>query len=117
MAKAVAAGYYEYSPSLFENLNHPWTGQDVHALRQQAMPDFHHHRDPVHAGEVVSFLSDSIANDFALHGNWQQIGDQLQSILDLNLPVSIVLPHPILDPKESIDYMESCALNLIKRFK
>jgi alkanesulfonate monooxygenase SsuD/methylene tetrahydromethanopterin reductase-like flavin-dependent oxidoreductase (luciferase family) len=117
MARAIAAGYYEYSPALFENLNHRWNGPDVHELRKQAMPDFHHHRDPVHAGEVVNFLSDRIADDFALHGNWQQIGDQLQSILDLDLPVSVVLPHPILDPTETIDYLESCALNLVRRFK
>ena len=116
MAKAIAAGYYEYSPALFDNIGHTWNGADVHELRKLAMPDFHHHRDPVHAGRVVSFLSDTIADDFALHGNWQQIGDQLEQILALDLPVSVVLPHPVLNPADSIDYLESCALNLLPRF-
>ncbi|MDH3641108.1 MAG: LLM class flavin-dependent oxidoreductase, partial [Gammaproteobacteria bacterium] len=117
MGKAIAAGYYEYSPFLFDAPGYDWTGDDPHVLREQAWPDFHHHRDPVHAGTVVDFLADDIADAFALHGDWDQIGNQLQALLDLDLPVSTVIPHPILPVDEPIDFITACAENLLPAFK
>jgi 5,10-methylenetetrahydromethanopterin reductase len=116
MGKAIAAGYYEYSPFLFDAAGYEWNGADPHLLREQAYPDFHHHRDPVHAGSVVDFLDDTIADAFALHGDWDQISSQLQAILDLDLPVSVVIPHPILPLDKPVDFIQACADHLLPAF-
>lgn len=116
IANAMAAGYYEYSPILFERVGFNWNGPDVEKLRQQAWPDFHHHRDPVKAGELVDFLPDEAADSFALHGTWDQIETQLKQVLALELPVSIILPHPVLAYRSSVNFIQECAKNLIPRF-
>ena len=58
MARSMAAGYYEYSPSLFEPPGFVWTGADPEALkhRHQVWPDFHHAPDLEASGRVVDFL-------------------------------------------------------------
>lgn len=114
MARALAAGYFEYSPFLFENAGLEWNGPPIHELQAQVWPDFHHHRDMVAAGSVVKFLPDQAANAFALHGDWEQINAQLQTILDLGLPVDYVLPHPVLMGSEKVDYMAAAAGNLFQ---
>ena len=117
MAKAMAAGYYEYSKFLFDGPGFSWTGPSAELLRKQAYPDFHHHRDPVSAGRLVDFLPDAAADAFALHGSWRQIGDQLQETLErCAIPISYVLPHPILPVGSPIDYLAECAEHLIPRF-
>ena len=44
MAKSMAAGYYEYSPALFDPPRLAWTGKDPETLKreQKVWPDFHH---------------------------------------------------------------------------
>jgi 5,10-methylenetetrahydromethanopterin reductase len=116
MGKAIAAGYYEYSPFLFDQPGYQWTGANPDVLREQLWPDFHHHRDPVHTGTVVDFLDDDIADAFALYGDWDQIGVQLQAVLDLGLPVSMVIPHPVLPLDKPIDFIWECAAHLLPAF-
>ncbi|MBV1878286.1 MAG: LLM class flavin-dependent oxidoreductase [Pseudomonadales bacterium] len=116
MAKAVAAGYYEYSPLLFENIGLDWKGPSAHQLREDVYPDFHHHWDPEYAGKVVDFLDDAAADAFALYGDWDDIAQQLSQVLDIGLPVSTILPHPILPAGSKIDYLQACAQQLLNQF-
>ncbi|MCZ6711795.1 MAG: LLM class flavin-dependent oxidoreductase, partial [Gammaproteobacteria bacterium] len=116
IGKAIAAGYYEYSPFLFDAPGFQWSGEPAQVLSERVWPDFHHHKDLVHAGRVVDFLDDDIADAFALHGDWEQISAQLQSLLELDLPVSIVLPHPIVPLDEPIDFIGECAQRLLPAF-
>ncbi len=117
MAKSMAAGYYEYSPFLFDRLGFEWSGEDVHLLRDKAWPDFHHHIDPVYSGSLVDFLDDSVADAFAFYGDWEQIAGQLQSVLDIGLPVTHVLPHPILAKTHEYDFLGECATQLMPHFR
>jgi 5,10-methylenetetrahydromethanopterin reductase len=47
MGKSMAAGYYEYSPALFEAPGFAWSGPDPETLKhdKQVWPDFHHAAD------------------------------------------------------------------------
>ena len=116
LAKSLAAGYYEYSPFLFDRPGIAWEGEDVHELRKQAWPDFHHHRDLVHAGTLVDFLPRAAADAFALYGDWEQIADQLREVLDLGLPVEYVIPHPVMAPDRQLDYIADAGRELVRRF-
>lgn len=98
IGRAAAAGYYEYSPALFDNVGLPWNGDDVAALKQRVWPDFHHARDLEAAGDVVSFLPDDAVDAFALHGSFEEIKAQLLTILGYGLPIEIVVPHPMPTP-------------------
>ena len=55
MARAMAAGYYEYSPMLFDPPGLRWDGPDPEALKEQygVWPDFHHDPDLLKAGRAV----------------------------------------------------------------
>ena len=116
MARAVAAGYYEYSPFLFDAPAIQWTGAPAQELRRHVYPDFHHHRDMVHAGEVVSFLPAAAADAFALYGDWPDICSQLQTVLEMDLPITVVLPHPIVEHGTSNDYIELASTHLLPNF-
>lgn len=117
IGKAIAAGYYEYSPFLFDAPELEWHGPDVHILKDEVYPDFHHHRDPVYAGSKVDFLSDRAADDFALFGDWTQIGTQLEETLSqCPFTPDFVLPHPVLAAGATTDYLTECANNLIASF-
>jgi len=113
MARALAAGYFEYSPQLFSAPGFDWNGPDIHELQSRVWPDFHHHRDMPAAGAVVDFLPPEVADAFALHGDWRGIRRQLEEILDLGLPVDVVLPHPVLAPGAEIDFLTAAAGNLL----
>ena len=117
MAKSMAAGYYEYSPFLFDRPGFEWPGSDPHVLRAKAWPDFHHHADPVYSGTLVDFLDDAVADAFALYGDWDRISEQLQSVFDLGLPVTHVIPHPILAKGHQYDFLAECARRLIPHFR
>src|SRR5207245_3954554 len=54
MAKSMAAGYYEYSPVLFDRPGLKWTGADPEALKRDrhVWPDFHHAPDLDASGRV-----------------------------------------------------------------
>jgi 5,10-methylenetetrahydromethanopterin reductase len=98
IARSMAAGYFEYSPMLFDPPGFTWDGPDVDELKKQVWPDFHHTTDLEAAGRVVSFLSDDIADAFALYGTPQMIAGQLAEVLSLGHRIDMVIPHPMPTP-------------------
>jgi 5,10-methylenetetrahydromethanopterin reductase len=106
MGKSMAAGYYEYSPALFEAPGFTWTGPDPEQLKhdQKVWPDFHHAADLEASGRAVDFLSPEIADAFCLHGGPAEIVDQLVAVLGA-APAAFdhVVLHPIPDPKFPTD--------------
>ena len=98
IGRAVAAGYYEYSPMLFDHVGLSWDGPDVEVLKRQVWPDFHHARDVEAAGEVVSFLPETAVDAFALYGPFPAIVEQIRTILGYGLAIEIVVPHPVPTP-------------------
>ncbi|MYI86977.1 MAG: LLM class flavin-dependent oxidoreductase, partial [Dehalococcoidia bacterium] len=94
-ARSMAAGYYEYSPALFEIPGLPWDGPDVEDLKKQVYPDFHHAPDLVESGNLVSFLDDETADSFALFGSADDIARQLRAAIEAVGRVDIVVPHPV----------------------
>lgn len=116
IARAVAAGYYEYSPALFANIGLPWNGEAMAKLKRRVWPDFHHARDMEAAGRVVAFLPDAAADAFALKGPFEAIREQLQAILALGHPIEIVVPHPVPTPAPGeYDYARHFAERVIER--
>lgn len=69
MGKSMAAGFYEYSPHLFDLAGLNWDGTDIHELQDPVHPDFHHHPDLVESGRIVDFLPDATAHAFSVHGS------------------------------------------------
>jgi 5,10-methylenetetrahydromethanopterin reductase len=106
MGKSLAAGYYEYSPALFEAPGFAWTGPDPERLKhdRQVWPDFHHAADLEASGRVVDFLPEAAADAFSLHGRPQDIVAQLVAVLGAS-PVAFdhVVLHPIPDPRFPVD--------------
>lgn len=94
-ARSMAAGYYEYSPALFEIPGLPWEGPDVEELKKQVYPDFHHAPDLVGSGNLVSFLDEETADSFALFGSADDIAGQLRAAIETVGRVDIVVPHPV----------------------
>jgi 5,10-methylenetetrahydromethanopterin reductase len=101
MAKSMAAGYYEYSPRLFEVPGLPWDGPDPERLKheRQVWPDFHHAPDLEASGRVVDFLPAEAADAFALRGGPGEIVTQLVEVL-ATAPAAFehVVLHPIPNP-------------------
>jgi len=114
LAKSIAAGYFEYSPFLFDNLGLAWSGDDVEILKRRVVPDFHHARDLLAAGALVDFLPPAAADAFALYGSFTDIRRQLERTLDVDVPIRIVLPHPMLAPDSTLDYLEAFARHVIE---
>jgi 5,10-methylenetetrahydromethanopterin reductase len=100
MAKSMAAGYYEYSPALFDPPRLAWTGPDPETLKRQRQvwPDFHHAPDLEASGRVVDFLPDAAADAFALRGGPGEIADQLVRTLRAAPVFDHVVLHPIPNP-------------------
>ena len=94
-ARSMAAGYYEYSPALFEIPGLPWNGPPVEELQRQIYPDFHHAADLVESGNLVSFLDEETADSFALFGSAEEIAGQLRRAIEAVGRVDIVVPHPV----------------------
>ena len=94
-ARSMAAGYYEYSPALFEIPGLPWDGPPVEELKQQVYPDFHHAPDLVESGNLVSFLDEETADSFALFGSAEDIAGQIRNAIAIAGRVDIVVPHPV----------------------
>lgn len=94
-ARSMAAGYYEYSPALFEIPGLPWDGPSVEELKKQVYPDFHHAPDLVESGNLVSFLDEETADSFALFGSADDIAGQLRAAIEAVGRVDIVVPHPV----------------------
>lgn len=116
IAKSMAAGFYEYSPHLFEIPGIPWGGPDVHTLQRLVNPDFHHHPDLEASGRIVDFLPTEAADAFAFRGTPEAIVEQIVAALSLGIPFEIVVPHPVPNPpvpREGVDFMERIAREVI----
>ena len=98
-ARSMAAGYYEYSPVLFEIPGLPWNGPPVDALRDEVYPDFHHAPDLVASGNLVDFLDDETADSFSLFGSAKDIAGQLRRAIEITGRADIIVPHPVPMPK------------------
>ena len=102
MARSMAAGYYEYSPALFEPPGLEWTGPDPEALKRarSVWPDFHHAPDLEASGRAVEFLPERAADAFSLRGTPGEVAKQLVAALrGAPAPFDYVVLHPIPDPK------------------
>jgi 5,10-methylenetetrahydromethanopterin reductase len=101
MAKSIAAGYYEYSPMLFDTPRLTWTGPDPERLKHEhgVWPDFHHAPDLEASGRVVDFLPVSAADGFSLRGGPAEITERLIDVLG-SAPTEFdyVVLHPIPNP-------------------
>ena len=98
MSRSMAAGFYEYSPALFEIPGLPWNGPSVDELKRKVYPDFHHAPDLVESGRLVDFLDEETADSFSLFGSAQDIAGQLHKAIDIVGKVNIVVPHPVPTP-------------------
>ena len=98
-ARSMAAGFYEYSPALFEIPGLPWNGPAVDALKKQVYPDFHHAPDLAASGNLVDFLDHETAVSFALSGTTHDIATQLRQAIEIIGRADIVVPHPVPMPK------------------
>jgi 5,10-methylenetetrahydromethanopterin reductase len=102
MARSMAAGYYEYSPALFDPPALPWTGPDPETLKhdRNVWPDFHHAPDLEASGKVVDFLPVEAADAFSLRGGTREVAERLIGALRAApAPFDYVVLHPIPDPK------------------
>ncbi|HTY78197.1 MAG TPA: LLM class flavin-dependent oxidoreductase [Candidatus Bathyarchaeia archaeon] len=106
MARSMAAGYYEYSPALFDPPRLTWTGPDPETLKHEGkvFPDFHHAPDLEASGRVVDFLPVAAADAFSLRGGPTQVADQLVDVLR-RAPAEFdyVVLHPIPNPPSPDD--------------
>jgi 5,10-methylenetetrahydromethanopterin reductase len=124
MAKSIAAGYYEYTPALFETAGLAWTGPDPELLKRehQVWPDFHHAPDLVASGRVVDFLPESAAGSFSLWGTPELVTRQLVDVLEA-VPVGFdyVVLHPVPNPSVPDDhehgYMARMAREVLPRVR
>ncbi len=102
MAKAMAAGHYELTPSSFDVAGIRWDGPTIEHLKQEhgIVPDFHHHKDLVAAGRTVDFLPDAAAGLFSLWGGAAQIVAQALAFIraapvELDYVVLAPTPDPV----------------------
>jgi 5,10-methylenetetrahydromethanopterin reductase len=102
MARSMAAGYYEYSPALFDPPGLVWSGPDPEALKHSrgVWPDFHHAVDLEASGRAVDFLPEKAADAFCLRGGPAEVARQLVEALR-GSPAAFdhVVLHPIPDPR------------------
>ena len=122
IGKSMAAGYYEYSPALFDAPGLVWDGPPVEELKRVVRPDFHHTRDLEGAGELVDFLPDEAAGAFCLRGAAPEVAEQLLRVLRLGLGFEIVVLHPVPDPPppgaaSGPAYMKTAATEVLPRVR
>ena len=102
MARSIAAGYYEYSPALFDPPGLAWSGPDPETLKhgRGVWPDFHHAVDLEASGRAVDFLPEKAADAFCLRGGPPEVARQLVEALR-GSPAAFdhVVLHPIPDPR------------------
>jgi 5,10-methylenetetrahydromethanopterin reductase len=124
IGKSMAAGYYEYSPMLFDPPRLDWTGPDPETLKRErtVWPDFHHAVDLESSGRVVDFLPPAAADAFCLRGGASEIVDQLLGVLR-SAPVDFeyVVLHPVPNPAVPDDpergYMARVAREILPRVR
>lgn len=123
IGRSIAAGYYEYSPTLFEKPGIAWEGPPIEALKRQVWPDFHHTPDYQQSGSLVSFLPDVAARMFSLQGRPEQIADQVAEVMSLGLPFDLIVPHPVetawgSEPRRGFsEFLEIFATEVIPRVR
>ena len=107
IARAMAAGFYEYSPALFTQAGFEWNGPHIEELKKQIWPDFHHASDLVAAGEMVDFLPDEVAESFSFCGSEADVAEQVRRVVELVPEATIVVPHPVPTPRfgHAVDYV------------
>ena len=102
MARSMAAGYFEYSPALFDPPGLTWSGPDPETLKHTrgVWPDFHHSVDLEASGRAVDFLPEKAADAFCLRGGPPEVARQLVEALR-GSPAAFdhVVLHPIPDPR------------------
>src|SRR5947207_7490743 len=101
MARSMAAGYYEYSPMLFDRPGLTWTGPDPETLKRDrhVWPDFHHAPDLEMSGRIVDFLPSEAADAFALRGGPAEFTMPLVDVLrSAPSPFDHIVLHPIPNP-------------------
>ncbi len=98
LSRSMAAGYYEYSPTLFDAPGFSWHGPDIEELRAKVWPDFHHASDLEASGRLVSFLPDEVADAFAIYGPPEMIAAKLSGALHLGHEIEMIIPHPVPTP-------------------
>ena len=124
IGKSMAAGYYEYSPRLFEALGLDWPGPDPETLKRdkQVWPDFHHAPDLEASGRVVDFLPEAAADAFCLRGGATAIAERVLAVIR-SAPVAFdyVVLHPVPDPTMPDDpdrgYMARMAREALPRVR
>ena len=124
MAKSLAAGYYEYSPRLFDPPRLTWTGPAPETLKHehQVWPDFHHAPDLEMSGRVVDFLPAGAADAFSLRGAPADIVTQLvASLRAAPVEFDYVVLHPIPNPPTPDEgergYMARVAREILPRVR
>lgn len=124
MARSMAAGYYEYSPTLFDPPRLAWTGPDPEKLKRdhQVWPDFHHAPDLEKSGAVVDFLPVSAADAFSLRGGPAEVAQRLLDVLrGAGADFDYVVLHPIPNPPVPDDpergYMARVAREVLPRVR
>lgn len=107
LSRAMAAGFYEYSPALFDQAGFEWNGPDIEELRKKIWPDFHHASDLVGAGSLVDFLPDDVARSFSFCGNPTDIAEQIREVETAVPEATLLVPHPIPTPRfgATLDYV------------
>lgn len=99
VSRAMAAGFYEYSPALFAQPGFEWCGPPIEELKRHVRPDFHHATDLVAAGEAVDFLDDEIAASFSFAGSGTDVVDQLRAVMAAVPETEIAVLHPVPMPR------------------
>ena len=127
MGKSMAAGYYEYSPMLMNNLAMKWKGPhpDIIKETEGIWPDFHHSTDLLPSGNAVDFLTEDQARAFCLMGNAESIANQIVSLLNdahsLGVDFEFVVLHPVPNPPEPDfgpqSYLERVPTEIISEVK
>jgi 5,10-methylenetetrahydromethanopterin reductase len=124
MGKSMAAGYYEYSPALFEAPGLRWPGPDPETLKRdrQVWPDFHHAVDLLASGRAVDFLPTAAADAFCLRGSADAVVEQLLRVIgEAASAFDYVVLHPIPNPPTPDDlergYMARVARDVLPRVR
>jgi 5,10-methylenetetrahydromethanopterin reductase len=110
ISRAMAAGFFEYAPALFDQPGFDWNGPSPDHIKQRSglWPDFHHAADLVAAGDLVDFLDDDVAASFSFFGSARDVADQVAALRARVPEVSIIVPHPVPMPvgDDIIDYVD-----------
>lgn len=120
LSRSMAAGYYEYSPMLFDPPGFTWDGAPVEELKKRVWPDFHHASDLEASGRLVSFLPDEVADAFAAYGTPEMVAQQIRAVLDFEFPIEMIVPHPVPTPPiggPRPDYIERFASEVMPLVK